>query len=186
MLPYWKTLVSAQGPGNSISNTTTATSLLLGTTQANFGLAASYLERPGDVLMVEANGDISNIVTTPGTLTLDVRLGGTVVATSGTIQLSTTAHTTLPFWLRWTLTTKTVGSAASFMPQGFAFSQAFSLAADSTTTLASAVPIPATAPAAGNTFDSRIVQQFDMFATFSIANSGNLIQLQQAILISCG
>ena len=50
----------------------------------------------GRVLRMTAQLDVSNIVTTPGTISFELRSGPTsniVAATSGALQLSTTAHT---------------------------------------------------------------------------------------------
>ncbi len=94
--------------------------------------------------------------------------------------MSTTAHTTLPWWYEALLTCRAVGSSANFMGQAIATSQCLSLTAvaDSTTTPATLL-VPNTTPAVGTNFDSTTSQVIDMFATFSIANAGNLIQLHQ-------
>ena len=58
-------------------------------------------------------GQISNVVTTPGTLTLDFRLGSVVAFNGGAMQLSTTAHTTVPFIAEFLLTARAVGGGTS-------------------------------------------------------------------------
>jgi hypothetical protein len=139
----------------------------------------------GKAMRITLVGDISNIVTTPGTLTLDVRLGSVVAYNGGAMQLSTTAHTTLPFWADMLLTVRAEGqsTSANLIGQGRFTSQALSLTAvaDSTTTPASLLA-PNTTPAVGTGYDSTAAQTLDVFATFSIANAGNLIQLQQYVV----
>jgi hypothetical protein len=56
------------------------------------------------VLSIRAAGRVSNIVTTPGTLTLDVRIGPTsniIVANGGAMALNTVAKANVPWWLEW-------------------------------------------------------------------------------------
>lgn len=180
---YFQTLNTMQVDGPSLSNSSVATSILAA--QAKETLPAQFLRYIGQSLHIRLSGRLSNIVTTPGTLTLDVRFGATVVFTSGAMQLSTTAHTTLPFWAEIELTTRAVGASANLFGQGRITSQALSLTAvaDSTTTPATLL-MPNTTPAVGSNFDSTSTNIVDVFATFSIANAGNLIQAHQYKLIS--
>jgi len=65
--------------------------------------------------------DVSNVVTTPGTLTLRVRWGGvagTVLASTGAIALDTTAHTSFSGRLDADLVWRSIGSAGSAFCQG--------------------------------------------------------------------
>lgn len=185
MHQYWHSrLTDNQGTdGASLSNSTTATSLLPAV--AKFTIPSNFLELAGQRIRVRGLCRLSNIVTTPGTLTLDVRFGSTVVYTSGAMQLSTTAHTTLPITYDIELHVRTPGSAAALFGIGRFTSQCLSLTAvaDSTTTPATLIQ-PNITPAVGNTFDATATQQVDHFATFSIANSGNLIQLHDYVLES--
>ena len=179
-----QTLVAAQVAGSALSNSTTATSILPG--QAKYILPANTLT-VGQAMRIKAALQVSNIVTTPGTLTLDVRFNSTpiIVFNGGAMQLSTTAHTTLPVWVEILLTTRAVGSgtSANLMGQGIATGQPLSLTAvaDSTTTVGT-VMLPNTTPAVGTGFDSTVSNVIDFFATFSIANAGNAVTLQQYTL----
>jgi|SRR5579872_2973477 len=171
------TLITAQGAGASLSSSASATSIL--PAQAKYTLPNNFWDHVGQEMRISGMCDVSNIVTTPGTLTLDIRFGGTVVFNGGAMQLSTTAHTTLPLWFEIYLTLRATGSSANLMGQGRATSQTLSLTAvaDSTTTPATLL-MPNTTPAVGTNFDATASQQVDMFATFSISNAANLIQLQ--------
>lgn len=173
-------VMTAEADGTALSNSTTPTSLL--PTGARWLMPANFLDI-GMVVRARALLRLSNIVTTPGTLTLDLRLGGTVVFSGGAMQLSTTAHTNVP--LRWEadLTVRAIGSAANLMGQGVALAQAISATAvaDSTTSH-NMLMTPNTAPVVGANFDSTASQQWDLFGTFSIANAGNAVTLHQFAL----
>lgn len=173
----WQSLVSAQGAGSALSNSTAATSIL--SPQAKFTLPANFLDFVGRRLKVRAHGQVSNIVTTPGTLTLDLRLGGTVIFSGGAMQLSTTAHTTVPWSWEVDLTLRATGSSANFMGQGLFFSQAANISGADPSTGHSFLMTPNSTPAVGNNFDATAAQQLDCYGTFSVANAGNALTLQQ-------
>jgi hypothetical protein len=128
-------------------------------------------------------GDISNIVTTPGTITFQFMLGAVIAWTSGAIQLSTTAHTTLPFWLDVDLTCQVdgAGTQAKLMGQGIITSQcvANTAVADSVANTLPTLLLPNTTPAQGTGFDSTASQKVDIFAAFSISNAGNGVRSRQ-------
>lgn len=181
---WGEVLITAEAAGANLTASTTATSLL--PTGAIYTLPANFF-RPGKMLLIRAVGQLGNIVTTPGTLTMDVYLGGSVVAfNGGAMQLSSTAHTALPFWLEILLTCRAIGSgtSANLMGQGIMSGQALSLTAvaDSTTSPASLM-LPNTTPAVGTGFNSTAAQTVDLRATFSLSNA-NAIQLHQYALIA--
>jgi hypothetical protein len=173
---WQQSLINAQVAGAALSNSAAATSIL--PSQAKFVMPANYLNDIGSSFAIRAFGQVSNIVTTPGTLTLDWRLGGTVVWSSGAMQLSTTAHTNVPWKLEVDLVLRVSGASAQFLSQGIFFSQAASISGADPTTGHSFLLAPNTAPALSTAFDATTGQQCDLFATFSIANSGNALTLQ--------
>ncbi len=177
-------LTAATGAGTNLTASTTATSIL--PTSAVYTLPANFFT-VGKVLKISAMGQLGNIVTTPGTLTIDVYLGGSVVAfNGGAMQLSSTAHTTLPFFLEIYLTCRAIGSgtSANLMGQGCMTAQSLSLTAvaDSTTSPASLL-LPNTTPTVGTGFNSTAAQSVDLRATFSL-NNANAIQLHQYALVA--
>ncbi len=172
-----QTIISATGDGAALNTSTVATSIL--PAQAKFTLPPNYLDFVGRRLKITAQGRLSNIVTTPGTLIMDVRFGGTVVFNGAAMQLSTTAHTNVPWWMEVSLTVRVIGAAASLMGQGFFMSQAVSISGADPTTGHSMLLIPNSAPAVGTTFDSTVAQVVDMFAKFSVSDAGNGITLHQ-------
>lgn len=185
-LQTWQeTLVSAQISGNSLTSSTTPTSLL--PAAARYTLPPNYLSI-GKVLRVKLTGRINNLVTTPGTLDLDIRMGPTsniIVHDGGAMQLSSTAHTNVPFMAEFMMTCRTIGAGttANFLSQGIISSQALSLTAvaDSTTTIATLM-MPNTNPAVGTGFDSTVAMVVDVFGTFSVNSASNLITVHQYTL----
>lgn len=184
-LQTWQeTLVSAQVSGTTLTGSLSATSIL--PAAARYTLPANFMAI-GKVLRLRATGALGNIVTTPGTLTLDVRMGPTsniIVFNGGAMQLSSTAHTALPFSLEILLTCRAIGASttANLMGQGWILGQALSLTAvaDSTTTPAHLL-MPNTTPAVGTGFDSTVPMVVDLFATFSLANANALTLTQYTL-----
>jgi hypothetical protein len=149
---------------------------------AKFTLPANFWT-PGKAVNVRMTGAISNIVTTPGTITFQFMLGAVIAWTSGAVQLSTTAHTTLPFWMDLELTCQAegAGTQAKLIGQGIITSQTINntAVADSVANDLPTLLLPNTNPALGTGFDSTASQQVDIFAGFSISNAGNGIRVDQ-------
>lgn len=182
-LQTWQeTLVSAQVAGTLFNTYTTAKTVLptgcLVTLPANWW----YI---GRIVRVTVVGAISNLVTTPGTMTLQFMMGAVNAGSSGALQLSSTAHTTVPFLAQGYFTCRTVGATttATLMPQWMVTSQAIkaTAVADSTTAHESLMG-PNTAPAVGTGFDSTAAQTLDFFCGFSISSASTGIQVQQYIV----
>lgn len=179
VLGYTQCLVSSQIDSTALSNSTTATSII--PAAARFAIPANFFYI-GKQLLVKATGRISTVVTTPGNITFDFRLGvqGTpiVVFNGGATALNTTAQTNATWYLELLLTCRAIGSGttANIMGTGQWSSRA-SLGSPlvGSTTGVGTVLLPDTAPAVGTGFDSTVVNMADMFATFSIANASNSI-----------
>lgn len=177
---FQQCLVSEKAAGTLLNTYTTAKSVINATEL--YTLPAGILQA-GSKLRVKVRGGISNIVTTPGTITFQVMMGTIVAYTSGAVQLNATAHTTLPFSLDIDLSVRTIGSGtgAAIMGMGALSGRMFTDTAaqvDSVNT-EGAFQVPATAPANGTGFDSTIANILDFWAGFSISNAGNGIQIQQ-------
>lgn len=179
----WRELLANQRAAGTLFNTYTTSKTVINA-DALWTMPANYLY-PGRVFEINVLGGISNIVTTPGTITCEVKIGSVVAFTTGAMQLSTTAHTTLPFWLKIRLTCRATGSSTSANFMGQAVMESVTVNATAvadgtqTHTLLSA---PATAPAVGTGFDSTIANIWDFWTGFSISNAGNGIQVQQYFL----
>jgi hypothetical protein len=170
-----ETLISSQADGTAITNTTTETTLL--PSHASISLPSNYCDHVGQSFEWYALGRASTVVTTPGTLTFKIKFGGTgaggvAVVSTGAITLTTTAQTNDSWILRGTAWVRAAGSAASLMFGG----QFTSGILNNSVTAPADWLYPNTAPAVGATFDSRVSQQVDLTATWSIANA-NTIQL---------
>lgn len=165
-------LITAQTDGSALANSTTATSVL--PAQAKYTMPAGTLAVVGQQLRVRAAGRVSNIVTTPGTLTFSLRFGATTVASGGAIVLNTTAKTNVAWILDWAFTVRAVGAAASLMHVGQWTSESV---VGSAAGVANTQMLPTSAPAVGTTFDSTASQVVDLFAAWSIANAGNTLQV---------
>jgi hypothetical protein len=176
-------LAEAQSDGTALNTSTTPTSIL--PTHARATIVPGILRTPGKTLHVWASGRASCMNPTPGNLTLDFRLGPTsniVVFNGGTVALNTAvAKTNVTWWLEMLLTVRSVGggTSATILGTGFLQSEVINGAAAG---FAESASLPATAPAAGTGFDSTVSNVADLFATFSVSNAANSIQLHQYIL----
>lgn len=188
---YQSVLAAARGSGtNRVSFTTAITAL---PNQARCVMSgADWYE--GRALLLRAAGEVSNVVTAQPTFTFEFRLGptsGIVAWSSGAILTSTTAHTTVPWWLEVLLTCQNLGAAtaANLMGQGRVDSRAFidaGATADITTLGHPSLLVPETTPAVGTGFDSTIDNVADLFVACSVSNAANAIRLHQYTLEDLG
>lgn len=144
----------------------------------------------GTKMRVKVRFGLSNIVTTPGTVTFQIMMGSIVVWTSGAIQLNATAHTLVPCELDVTLRCDIVGTGttAKLYGQGRLTGPPFTRtiaatdlwgrvsAADNSVSDVT-ILVPITTPADGGGFDSTISNLLDFWTGFSISNIGNAIQI---------
>lgn len=174
---WYQVLVSQQGAGPALSNSTTATSLLPG--QAKWVLAANWFEAAGKKLRVKAHGKISTAAATPGTFTIDHRFGATVVFNGGASPTLATSASNVTFDYEADLVIQSVGSGttATLLGVGKFVSAAFS----ATTPI---ILVPASSPAAGSGFDSTVSFAIDMFGTWSVASASNSITVTDYELAS--
>jgi len=128
-------------------------------------------------------GAISNIVTTPGTITFEFKIGSVVAWTSGAIQLNASAHTTLPFFLDMAFTVQAFGSgtATKLLGIGTAEGLMFTRTAGQTDDAQGmqTIIVPQTNPAQGTGFDGTSSQGTDFWTGFSISNAGNGIRTDE-------
>ncbi len=171
-------------------NTYTTAKSVFGTTGTDAATAVKYTANPGfffigKTLMITACGDLSNIVTTPGTVTFQFMVGSAIAWTSGAINFTTTAHVSLPFWLDIMLTCQAVGTTAQakLMGQGRIVGNGLAITAaqaDPATLIENPMLLlPNTTPAQGAGFDSAVSNQFDLFVGFSISQPTNGVRIRQ-------
>lgn len=173
-------LISATVDGTALNTSTTPTSLLPGS--AKYQLPANFLA-VGSVLRLTAMGRVSNIVTTPGTLTLDVRFGSVVVFNGAAMPLNVVAKTNVTWKMEAILTCRSIGTSTSATMFGIGNFTSESVNSSVAGT-ANDVMMPASAPAVGTGFDSTSSQVVDLFGTWSISNAANSIQVHQYVLES--
>lgn len=176
---YQSTLVESQIDGAAIASSTTETTLL--PAGAKIFLPSGYINRVGKAFFVRASGRISNIVTTPGTLTLKFKLGPTAniaVATSQAFQLNAVAKTNVTWSLELYLLVRSIGAStsATVFPVGVWTSESNVGSPLPSAGTAGGAVWQTSAPAVGTGFDSSVSNQIDLTATFSISNAGNSIQ----------
>lgn len=175
---WQETLITAQVDGTALANSNSATSIL--PAAAKFTLPANYFAI-GKQLRVLALGRISTLITTPGTLTLDFRLGSVIAFTGGALNLNTTAQTNATWLAEIILTCRAIGAStsANLMGIGKFESRAVIGSAAVAAGGVGVQPMPDTAPAVGTGFDSTAAQTMDFFGTWSVANAANSIQVHQ-------
>lgn len=164
--------------GSAFASYTTAKQVI--SPQSTVQLPPNYLTL-GKLLRVRVWGGISNIVTTPGTITFQVMLGSVVAWTSGAVQLNATAHVLLPFYLDLMLRVSAVGNSTSGKLRGGGSLTGIMFTLTAGQVDAPNTPpclmVPATTPADGTGFDSTAALTLDFWAGFSISNAGNAIHV---------
>jgi hypothetical protein len=182
----WTEVLATQQAAGTLFNTYTTAKTVLNP-QALYVLPAGFWSI-GKSLEIIVHAGVSNRVTGPDTMTFQIMHGSTVVFTSGAVNLTTTAHTTIPAIITCTLTCRSVGSGTSatlmgqFYLEGQMFAQAASLA-DNAGGTGYALG-PNTAPAVGGGFDSTVSNILDFWVAQSVSNAGNGIQVQQYMVKS--
>ena len=168
---YTGTLITAQGSGSALTNSTTPTSLL--PAAAKYTIPANGIAYIGQKLKIRAWGSIT---TTTGTnnITLTIYMGGSVLyASQAIVALASLTGST---WMaEFDLTCQTLGASANFAVSGIAYG----LTAVNAVTL-----IPATSPTTTSTFNSATANVLDFYGTWSTASSSDSITLTQFEVIS--
>ena len=181
MLPaYPLVLASASADGAALTNTLTATSILHGSGIATLPAGALQV---GSMIKVTLRGRISTVVTTPGTLTFDMRLGGVIVSAFGATALNVNAQTNASWEATIIGIVKSVGNgtAATMLATcGFVSRAVIGSPAVGVGGIGE-VMLPETAPAVGAGFDSSTAQAINIFATWSVASASNSIQVHQSL-----
>lgn len=177
---YVESLTTQHAVGTDHNSFTTAKSVI--NAQALFTIPADWWAI-GKCVDIKIDASLSNIVTTPGTVTFQVMMGSIVVLTSGAMIFNDTAHNDLPFGMDIRLTCRAIGSSttAKLMGQMWLKGVQLTLTANEVdnANLSGVFAGPKTAPALGTGFNSEIDNVLDFFTGFSISNGGNGIIIQQ-------
>jgi hypothetical protein len=169
--PYVSPLLVDIADGAQILNTTTE---MIIAPDFTFAAGDSRLYQ-GAAFNIRCWFEVSNVVTTPGTLTLRIRWGGvagTVLASTGGVALSATARTSYSGSLDADLVFRSIGSAGSAFCMGRAFLNDVPVAADSLPqgiyTLGSG---GANVPAVVGSLDTTTAKALSVTAQFSVATA---------------
>lgn len=176
--PQFPQCLASQSAAGTLFNTYTTAKSVLNVSEL-IPMPGNYL-RVGSKLKIHVMGGLSNIVTTPGTVTFQCMMGSVAVWTSGAIQMTTTANTLTPFELDLTLRLDSAGSgtAAKFMATGKPTALNLTIGSGANPTVTDTTGIfPVTAPAVGTGFDSTVSEILDFWVGFSISSAGNGVQL---------
>lgn len=185
---YESVLITAQGDGAALASSVTATSLL--PAAAKTKIWPNFFGTTEKVIRVTAHGRISTLVTSPGTLTLDLRFvdsgGNTVVVfNGGAMSLNIVAKTNVPWILELTAHCRLIGSAATLFGFGKFTSEAVVGAPAPAAGGAPSHMLPYNAaPAVGTAFDATLENRVDLFGTWSVNSASNSIQLHSFVLES--
>lgn len=177
--PYYVQTLASQITNGTLFNTFTTAKSILNVDDV-FPMPANYI-RQYSKFRIRAWGGLSNIVTTPGTVTFSSMWNGVAAWSSGALQMSTTANTLSPFILEAVIRVASVGASTSATLIGGGWVSALNLQLGSgvanPTVTDSILMVPAGSPAAGTGFASNAAFNIDLFAAFSISNAGNGVQL---------
>jgi hypothetical protein len=176
---YPLVLSSSTADSTALTNSTSATTIM--PKSALCSIPGGTLQ-VGSRLRVRLRGRISTVVTTPGTLTLDLRIGGVIVSAFGAMNLNATAQTNAGWDAELEAEIRSVGDGtlATALCTGRFTSRALIGSPAVASGYSGSALLPDTAPAVGTGFDSTAACKVDVFATWSVANAANSIQVHQA------
>lgn len=146
----------------TVSNSSAETNLFsigLGTSTLNPGFFS-----PGKTLRIRGSGVYSTTTTAPGTLNIQVKLGGTTISSTTATSLQT-SQLNQPWVLSYTLTCLSSGASGTVIGNNF-----FAIYNTSTTIEAWPMTMAAT-----KTIDTTASLSVSVTATFSVASSSNSI-----------
>ena len=171
MMPgYPLVLASAVADGAALTNSIVAASILHG---SGIGPIAGNALQIGSYLKISLRGRISTVVTTPGTLTFDLRLGSTIISAFGAIPLNVTAQVNASWEATFMALVRSVGSGtgANALCTGNFSSRALIGSPAASAGGIGEMMLPDTAPVVGTGFDSSVAQSLNVFATWSVASA---------------
>ena len=174
---WQETLESIISDGTQISNTVTETIVT-----PDFNVPAYYMAQ-GRTIRMWAFGVMSNVVTTPGTLTLRGRwggVGGTALFQSAAQGLDTTARTNSLWAMLAYITCRTAGSTGAFMSGGIMWGNVLSsTAANLLPALLGSAGTPLASGSAAVTVDTTTAKLLSLSAQFSVSTSPTNLTCQQ-------
>jgi len=175
-----ETLDSITSDGTQISNSTSETIIC-----PDFSIPAYYMQ-PGRTLRIFATGVMSNVVTTPGTLTMRVRwggVGGTLLCATAAQGLDTTARTNSAWLLEAWIVCRTAGATGTFMNGGIFMGNVLSSTASNLLpALMGSAGAPLASANAAVTVDTTTAKLLSVTAQFSVSTNPTNLTCQQGII----
>lgn len=158
MANYGVNQTQAYGQGQSGSAITAASSTEMIPPVGRWAWSPSPPIKVGDLVIFRAWGKISCVVTTPGTARFDLRIGSTVIADSGALNLNVVAKTNVPWWLDFEGFVSAIGSGTAATLTGlFRFTSEAVVGAPANTAGGNGTLLaPVGGAVAGSGFDSTI------------------------------
>jgi hypothetical protein len=178
---YTEPLDTIIADGTQISNTVSETIIC-----PDYNVPA-YFMVPNRMIRIWAFGVLSNVVTTPGTLTMRVRwggVGGTLLLATAALNLDTTARTNAIWCLQAYIVCRTVGSSGSFMSGGL-FLTPDTLSSTATNLLPPLMGSAGAPLASGNaavTVDTTTAKLLSVTAQFSVSTNPTNLTCQQRVI----
>jgi hypothetical protein len=177
-LSTWQeTLTTQAADGPALTASVTETSLILGVNKRVIPPGPDFWSI-GKKWRFVSKGRISNIVTSPGTLTLRIKMGATAIWNSGAIPLNIVAKTNVPWWLEVEGVVRSVGDGTlttmmclgNFQSESIIGSPASSAGGNG------ALLLPVTNPAVSTGFDSTAAAGLllDFTAQWSASNANSI------------
>ncbi len=170
-------LASAVSDGATLTNTVTATSILHGSGKPPVAGGALSV---GSILKARIWGAMGVGAAGAGNITFDMRIGGTVVTSSGLILLRTNSCSSSFFMAEIGLTVTSLGTAAGGVSY-VTFDGIQAIGA----TVASTPPQTQIAPSVGpstspNNWDATVNGAVDVFGTWSVATTGDTLIVRRS------
>lgn len=176
-----ETLITSEIDSTALTASTTPTSIL--PPAAVYTMPPGFL-KVGAVLRIKATGRVSNIVTTPGTLLLDVRVGASTVILPGVaMQLNAVAKTNVSWWLDIVMTCRAIGNGTlgSIMGNGTWCSESVVGSPVPATGGAGTLWLQPVTPVVGTGFDTTVSQTINLFGTWSLNNANSILTHQYCL-----
>jgi hypothetical protein len=174
-----ETLITSEIDGPTLTAAAAATML---PAAAKFTFPPNFFDI-GRSIRITASGRVSTVITTPGTLRFDVRLGAGVVVFDSLAILpdATAAYVTVGWYLDILMTCRAIGTTGNFFGQGkFCCTDIAGQVATPPKGAHTAILPWNSPPAVGGNVDTTISNQLDMFFTQTVA-TGSLTCHQFAL-----
>ncbi len=182
---YASLLWTMDSAGTQLANSTTQASILA----KQYTLPSDTMKSVGQRFRLHATGNVSCVVTTPGTLLFQILAGATNIAAMPAVNLNVVAKTSVTWELWWYLRVLTTGktTAATLAHWGSFKSEAVVGSSANTAGGNGELLFPTTSPpTTGGGFDSTVANAIDLQAKFSVSTAGTNITCTDAEIWSDG